>query len=275
MFFLRNDKIEVTIVDIDDGKVIARSMMKADEIPEFDPATTIHLNEIEYDVLEASPESKELCAKQKKLTLKVRRSVAQVAATEDILYTIPTIANDILPLVKEGKTGKNTFKVHEDDWRQFELISKSLSPVIESELAGIREVRQNLCTEEGFFKAIFVRKLIKTPLQGSNLRIDELQRQLKVRTVYDGISLINSAGILPGFVKDGFAFQGLNGTQVFGQAIDNVVVVANLSFASAGDTARCIDEVVKLLASHDLLCVDWLQAAVMATDIELKRALEP
>ncbi len=57
-----------------------------------------------------------------------------------ILFTTPTL-NDAIPTTTQGsRVPADCIQLHEDDWRQFELIPYSLKPDVDAELADINTI---------------------------------------------------------------------------------------------------------------------------------------
>lgn len=274
MFEFLKKKIEVTVIDADEGTVIAKSLLRPEDMPEkFDDVTTIHLENVEFDVVEAVPCERNEYKRSGKLTLRVRRAVAQMVAPQDILYTLPTICNDLGALVATVSSDSQNFEMHEDDWRQIELISKTHSKEIETELAGVEEVIRTKCVNSAF-QAIFVRKLIKSPLRGVQLTRSELDSYFSCRTRYDGIAYYVTSGTIPGAVKNGFAFQADSDSVAYGIETDGRVDVVGLQIPVTAKIDKLIDSLALVLSEKELLFVDWCFPIAVATKTELKRYFE-
>jgi len=275
MFGFGKKKVELTIINADDGSLIAKSTLEPDALPEtFDPTTTIHLQDVEFDVIEAEPSDRASYTKRGKLTLKVRKAVAQFVAPEDILYSLPTICNEIGKLVLASTEGKKLFEMHEDDWRQTELISKSLSKQIESELEGVNEIYREKHVPPGFFQAIYVRKQIKSPLEDQRISLADLKERLNASTTYDGIAFFTSAGLQPGMVENGFAFQTGDGIVVYGATATDVVSVIGLKVPVMSAQDAPAETFATLLSEWNLVLVDWCMAMAVGTRTELERYFE-
>lgn len=276
MFGFGKKKVEVTIVDADDGSLIAKSSLDPESVPElFDGATTMHFGDIEFDVVEAEPRDRASYSQNGKLTLKVRRAQAVLMAAEDIMYTLPTICNDIGNVVSANTKGKKFFEMHEDDWRQIELISKSLSDKIEFELNGVRQIYTEKLVPPGFFQAIFVRKEVREPLLNCIMSVSHLKAQLKASTEYDGIVYSNSTGMHPGgMVQNGFAFDGSGGVTVYGVADAECISTCGLKIRRNDDLISAADSFSSLLTEYDLVLVDWCRVTAVHTKTEVRRYFE-
>src|SRR5688572_21762880 len=115
--------IRVTFYSADTGQVFATSEIPASSLPEsFLVATTLHLGDEDWEVVSADPPTAEEFRKTGALSLRLRR-VARMDPNE-ILYSLPTLS-DAIPETDPGSraSGRRVLRLHEDDWRQIELIS--------------------------------------------------------------------------------------------------------------------------------------------------------
>ncbi|HEY9786541.1 MAG TPA: hypothetical protein V6D17_14125 [Candidatus Obscuribacterales bacterium] len=276
MFLFGGQKVEVTVIDIDDGSVITRTKQNPADLPErFDQATTVHLGGIEYDVVEAEPPDRATYSKSCQLLLKVRPATAQVAAPDDILFSLPTISNDLGAVVSADTKGRRLYEMHEDDWRQIEVVSKALSPKIELELAGIEEIYRERRVPAGFFQAIHVRKEIPEPLAGCHLSLSYFKSALKAATAFDCIAYFNTSGLPANeVIQNGFAFEGAGGIIYYGLAQKDAVSVAGLKVMAVADASLAADTLSTLLSEFELVLVDWCRQATIDTKAQLQRYFE-
>jgi hypothetical protein len=86
---------------------------------------------------------------------------------QDILFSLPTI-NDALPVRTTGTPPtKETVLIHEDDWRQFEFVSRIHRDEVDKELKDIDQIWKTQTVKTGeltVFRTIHVRKRIGVPL---------------------------------------------------------------------------------------------------------------
>jgi hypothetical protein len=67
----------------------------------------------------------------------------QLLNTKDVLFTIPTVSNEFPPISETPiKADLDTF-IFDDDWRQNEFPNFAALPLIEIEIQGIKNVRDN------------------------------------------------------------------------------------------------------------------------------------
>jgi len=273
IFGFGKQKVQMTVINADDGQFIAKSALRPEDIPErFDLETTIHLGDQEFHVVEADPIDRERYTKSGKLTLKVRK--VEYISPQEILFSLPTICNEIGAIVPADTIGKRILQMHEDDWRQIELISKSLSAKIEGELSSIEEIYREKRVAEGF-KALHVRKEIKEPLTSCNLTLTELKLKLEFTTVFDGIGYYTFGGPAEsGLVKNGFAFEGAAGLIVYGLVLNDVCTTIGITGSNVTDPEQAAGGMARLLANFELVLVDWCRASTPSSAAQLQRYFE-
>src|SRR5262245_58474807 len=92
------------------------------DLPEaFELDTTMHLGDAEWSVVKAMPLTRTEFAKTKLLTLRLRK-IERIPAG-DILFSLPSIC-DSIPGLGELPLTKEDFVLADDEWRQFELVSR-------------------------------------------------------------------------------------------------------------------------------------------------------
>lgn len=86
----------------------------------------------------------------------------------DILFSTSTLEDSLPADDGSSPAGDNCYRLHEDDWRQFEFIDASHSAQILSELAAIDKIWKEQSVPVGKdmtgFRNVHVRKLITKPL---------------------------------------------------------------------------------------------------------------
>lgn len=262
----------ITVIDADDGTVISKSKQQLDAIPlVFDRGTTIHLGDAEFDVLEAEPPDRETYSKLGRLTLKVRKAETQYINVNDVLFSLPTICNELPTVERQEKTAKSLLEIHEDDWRQIELVSNLLSERVDCQLEQIEAVYRNQRTAAGFFKSLHVRKDIRQPLANCKLPLTRLKTVVCMESEFDGFSFYNADGV----VKNGFALATAGGLYLYGTcAPDSTVNVIGLSTLKIHTPTEAASALVRLLSLDDLRLVDWCQVSFVQSEQQLIRYFE-
>lgn len=120
------------------GETIASDEVPLDSLPPSFQGmdTTLTVGDAQYKVVRGDPETRDAIAKAGKVTLTVRKLVA--VDPKAILYSVPTI-EDVQPsLVVAGSDETPSIRVHEDEWRQVELVHASHRAAVDAELEDIR-----------------------------------------------------------------------------------------------------------------------------------------
>jgi hypothetical protein len=236
--------IEVTFVDASTGQAFAQASVPASELPEtFELATTLHIGELEWRVESAEPETRAEYERTNKLELRLRK--VERIDPKTILFSLSTIENSSPASNGDPITG-DALELHEDDWRQLELISLAHEDAIDEELDAIGEIHLNHRAGPGFRK-IHVRKRIPEPLVPNALPVSELgalsARSLRLRG--------SERRIPDSFVRELGASAALYGIADRG---DVRVLGLRVEGALEDDALKLLE---RLQREHSLLFVDW------------------
>jgi hypothetical protein len=272
----KSERVEVTIVN-GDGKVLTETTQSLEDIPErFDAQTTIDLGPLKFMIVEASPADRNGCKFSGKLTLKVQPIVS--INPNDILYSLPTIAYSIGSEIPFEADGKGILVMHEDDWRQVELVSSSLSAEIAAEFSAIAKIFEKRRVD-GAFPSIHVRESVEGPLAGKDISLSEL-RCFEAATVFDGVSFaqpgINGITHIKSVVSGGFALQVNGGMVLYGQVVKdsagsefiNALAVAD---AKPSNLELAATTIAQLCKEHNLVLVDWCRCLSLSSPAEVLR----
>ncbi len=264
--------VEVFFVDATTGKVFAQASMPPESLPEtFARDTTLNLAGQDWRVVKAEPITAKEFTRTGKLVLTLEKVMTMPA--RNILYTLPTICDE-MPGIAQGTTkqGKNVFEMHEDDWRQIELVSHSYLEMINSQFSEIvRIFKDHGVRGDKFlgFRDIYVRKGIRTPIQ-TQFALSELYAVFPVsRSDYDGIAYRQADGLITG----GFAFK-IDPLTVYGQQIDGLIKALGIQFSvgKVSDSIAVAAYFETIMSAHDLCLVDWCKTIAVNAEIEdLKR----
>jgi hypothetical protein len=237
--------IHVQLIDAASGTPLGEADLPAEQLPEsFATPTTLHLGNSDWQVEHAEPVTREAYVASGRLRL-VLRKLERVNPRE-LLFSLPTLENTLPPHI-DGDAS-HAFVMHEDDWRQHELIASRWQPEIASELAAIRAIH---AARVGVgFPHLHVRKHVPEPLSGVELALSEVERALGEVVRRD-----LAFGGQPGIVEGGFAFVRGDGA-VYGLAQDGLVTVLGVKGAT---TAAAL---AALASQHALVVVDWCRAIV-------------
>jgi hypothetical protein len=222
--------VHVVLVDAATGKTIGESDLPEDQLPEtFELATTLGVGGAQWTVERAEPMTRAAYAKSQHLRLELRKIV--MVDPKAILFSLPTLETTQPPL-HPGDLA-NALSIHEDTWRQIELVARRFEPEIAAERSAIHAVM--LERSGAGYKRLHVRERIPEPLAGVGLELASLYSATELRPLAIGTQL----------VAGGFAY----GDAIYGRAVDGVVT----ALCALADPA-----VLQAIAvEHDLVVVDW------------------
>ena len=251
--FGKSNTVKVQFIDSSTGNVFAISEMPSDQLPKtFEVQTTMHLDNEDWTVEEAIPAHSKEFRKTGNLTLKMSKVVYM--DPKDLLYTLPSISNEIPAYANSSLYHDFDYSIVEDDWRQMEFLNKSSMPRIEIEIAKIEKVKGNDSEEvnEDFtaFKNCHVRDTIGEP----NLAIDIEKLKFILKT-----EKVGSLKISENYVEKGFTLK-TEATTFYGQ-LENKVVS---QFCIGEFSDLTVNEIQNLVDELDLLFVGWYHCQIIS-----------
>jgi hypothetical protein len=252
--------VSVEFVDASSGEIFARTRMPADQLPpSFGPDTPVDIAGNAWSVVRADPPTAAEFSAAGRLVLTLHR--IERVSPHDMLYSLPTIC-DALPAAAPHAPRGDCLTLHEDDWRQVELVSAGLDGVVQAEFAAIRLIfmDQAVAGPDGRvvgFRRLHVRAEPAAPLACA-LPAAELPHRLPaVRRSYSCVAVGGAAA------AGAFAF-GLGPLCLYGVAAAEAVTVLGLHPDTRG-TRAVVDNAAAGLASlmrtYDLTLVDWCRRA--------------
>jgi len=248
--------IQVTFCDAASGAVFGQAEMSAANIPKsFEAHTTLNLEGQDWEVVTAEPMTRDEYEKAGTLRLTLRKVRIGTISPKNVLFSLPTIC-DKIPGIDPGtsKLGKKTVELHEDDWRQVELVAQCHQAEIDVCLSHIRRIYTEQRTDNGFFRKLHVRKEVAAPLEGGGLLFTDLRRFLPTLTALDGLSYRGVAGL----IADGFAFESAFGLRLYGVRQGVAVTILGLSVEHAGpQVERDGPSLATLMRANELCLIDW------------------
>ena len=257
--------VEVQFVDASTGQCFARSDVPAEQLPAtFDVDTTLSLAGDSWSVVRAEPCTAVEFLAGGRLMLTLSRVMS--VSPHDILYSLPTLC-DGLPAIDPATAGVDLLQLHEDDWRQLELVSIDLADVVAAELAAVRrvyDVHAVTGADGGLagFRDLHVRRRPEAPLIPP-LPVTTIRQMLPAHQTFAGVGF----GGGPETAVDSFAF-GYGPINVYGLAAGDTITVLGLQigrapFSAANDTAAGLEGVMRAFA---LTLVDWCRCTVVDAD---------
>jgi hypothetical protein len=260
--------IHVTFIDADTQMPFAQSEVPLDRLPEtFEMDTTMHLGDDDWHVVKADPLTTAEFAQTGKLVLTLAK--VQQVSPKDILYSLPTLNNDLPRVIGGAQQGQRIFTMHEDDWRQIEFISTTHTDAIHAQIGEIRRIfdEESVQTERfTAFRRLFVRKEIPAPI-ADPLPLAQVQSLFAANsTSYDGLAI----GTTTDLVEGGFALD-LAGIVLYGQQHEGNVTALGLAMGSGGSAnpATMAGLFAALMRQYSLSLVDWCSMLVLPADSDL------
>src|SRR5581483_4190115 len=99
------------------------------------------------------------------------------------------------PLAPGTTKHGNVLELHEDDWRQVELVARSQGVEVCRCLGHIDRIYAEERTPGGAFRQLHVRTEVAEPLPDSRLRLEEVRAAFGARlTAFDGLGYRQAAG---------------------------------------------------------------------------------
>ena len=251
--------ISVTFIDDVSSATMATLDLPIANLPEtFELETTLHLGDDDWTVANAQPQTKPEFASSGKLVLRLRK--AERVAISDILYSLPSIC-DRLPAVVDTPPAEVDLILAEDDWRQFELVSRAFSDEVDAEIAEIRAIHENKSVSVGW-KEIHVRKRPDPPIAST------LSRQ-NIDRAFGGVTF-HRVCLAGSPIVSGFSFRAAD-LRCYG--IEEEGAISVLGIAQETATGEAVEAVARIAHEFDLELVHWCRCVRAAWDDPLFRQL--
>ncbi|MFJ8041290.1 hypothetical protein ACIRBX_12375 [Kitasatospora sp. NPDC096147] len=248
--------IVMVFVDEADGLPLGKAEYPAEELPEFRPGAGLGVGEHLWEVLRTEPADRAGVLAAGRAVVSVRR--VEKVDPRLVGYTIPTMLADLPPLVPAVGGSEDDLVIHEDDWRQVELIERRQLAGVEAELRAVRRIwaenarRLGSGGEERWgFTELHQRRGPAEPLVGA-LTLERLYALLPVSRTYEGVALRQEQGR----VADSFAVE-VGSAVLYGRSVAGRVSALGLVVAVAPGE---VPGLAGLMAEYDLVLVDWCAA---------------
>ncbi|MBO0803191.1 MAG: hypothetical protein J2P25_08975 [Nocardiopsaceae bacterium] len=265
------DAVKVIFIDGADGGEVGRSNLPADQLPEtFGAGTNVDIDGTSWLVERAEPESAAQWRASRTLTLTLRRASSPAVPARDILFSLPSIC-DVLPAVADNQSRADALEIHEDDWRQVEMVADSLSGMIQSELRAIQatyDERARRASDGGIigFDSIHVRAQLARPLPVPLSLRQVLSMLPRPSRQYAGVAFEG----MPGVAVDSFAM-AFGGVSLYGLADGDAIESLCLGRREVPEVPDAgppglIPGLRAVLDAFDLVIIDWCQCSVIGPD---------
>jgi hypothetical protein len=257
--------VAVEFVDSATGECFARSDIPAPRLPAtFLVDTTLSLAGEPWSVVRAEPPTAAEFRASGRLVLTLSRVTS--VSPDDILYSLPTLC-DRLPALAPASADLDPLQLHEEDWRQVELVSAGLVDVVQTELAAIQHVHQEnaVTAPDGSlvgFRRLHVRTAPAVPLSPP-LPEARLWELLPVHRTYPGVGFAST----PGIATDSFAYAS-GPINVYGLRAGGHVGVLGFQVTGSGSeaVADAAAGLAGLMRAFSLVLVDWCRCAIVGPD---------
>jgi len=230
--------------------------MPSGDLPaSFEASTSLNMGGQDWQVAAADPVTRAEFAETGEQRLTLRKVTIKTVPLGDLLFSLPTISDVVAPIAAgTTKLRKEVLEMHEDDWRQVELVARTQQPQVAAELAAVSRIHAEERTPNGFFKKLHVRKEVARPLAGCRLSVADVRRHFAAHRPLEGIAYRGVAGLVEG----GFAFATAGGVRVYGVESDGAVEVLGLYLDQVvPDVEADGRALAALLRAQGLCLVDW------------------
>lgn len=250
-------KIAVTFIDDVTNETIGVTKMPPGDLPEtFEIATTLHLGDVDWSVVDATPRTRAEYSKSGSLTVRLRR--IEKIDPGKLLYSLPSICDYIPPLGNEP-VSKDDCLLAEDDWRQLELVAGQFVAEADAEIDAIRRIHEHAKAQVGW-REIHVRRRPEPPIPGT-LTLGDVSRAFGGELAFRGVSYYGAKTRIEG----GYAFTAADGLRCYGTAQDErVTVLGIVQTAMASPPDRSIKCLAELAREFKLDLIHWCRCARVA-----------
>ena len=180
-----------------------------------------------------------------------------------ILFSVPTISNDLAPLDKVKTTPSATdFTFHEDDWTQVEFLPRSQLHVVERMLQQYKTFEAANRAQYGW-RETYLRRFERIDVIHGTEALKQLQTILGVKA--GPAPVLFSSNAVTGRVTNGFSLPFGRSVTLYGYTnVGSILVLGALVGPNPGDT-KLVEAFQKLNAKEGLILVDWRQQLVLVS----------
>jgi hypothetical protein len=261
---LFSGNITVLFIDDESGAAFATSEVPSAELPDsFEIATTLHMGDDDWTIVQAEPRTRAEYTKSGSLTLRLRR--VERIDPRDLLFSLPSICDRLAPVGTDPLVGDECL-VGEDDWRQFELVSRQFSDESDAEIRAIRHIHEQERAGVGWRK-IHVRGRPDPPIVAALTRQD-IDRSFGGGIIFRGVSYLGAGSP----IESGYSFTAPDGLQCYGiEQAGRVTVLGIVRATPTPPPIRSADALAEIARQFDLDLVDWCRCGRTSWDTPLFR----
>jgi hypothetical protein len=243
-------KITVTFINDATNETIGVTQIPPNDLPEsFELETTMHLGDSSWIVADVVPKNRVEYSKSKKLTLRLNQVLSVDPQT--ILASLPTICDYIPGLGNQALTDQELI-LHEDDWQQFEFVSRQLVSEIDQEIESIRQIYAHESVGVGFRK-LHVRKLIKKSI-ACDFTLSDIMEILGIQAASNGVTYQRATSQ----IEAGFSITAPDGLRLYGLTENSTIsVLAIAEEVLEHPPEQSIVALQSLASKFDLELLHW------------------
>ena len=180
----------------------------------------------------------------------------QTLNPDDILFSVPTLSNDLPNLLGiDQAPDEHDFFLNEDDWSQLEFFSGDRLEEMQRMLGELKEFEAAHRCEAGWRK-VYVRNIARLPMANGSLTVDDITKQLNAKPGRAPM-LYQAPNTLTGQVEHGFSMQIGGNISLYGYTEGEDISILATSLGAQADNARLAHAFMQLHASLGLIMVDW------------------
>ena len=213
-------KVKTTFIDDETGSTIGVTRMVAEDLPEtFEIQTTMHIGDVEWEVVSARPQTRTQYAKSRCLTLRLRKM--EWIDPASILYTLPSICDGI-PALGDKPFSTDDCMLHEDDWRQLELVARQHGEEIEEQIFAIRQIHEHHSVDLGW-NSVHCRSKPDPPIPAS-FDVQDICRFFGSNAPIRGVTYTGAQTT----IATGFSIKPCDGLTLYGLSPNDGVTVLGI-----------------------------------------------
>jgi hypothetical protein len=187
----------------------------------------------------------------------------QTTDPRSILFSIPTLSDDIAPLepvLRQPST--SDFVFHEDEWSQVEFFPKSQLREVQRLLTEYKPFEQAHRVQHGW-REVCVRKVQRVPVLSGAQSIQRLEKVLGVKA--GPAPMLFSSNAVTGRVKDGFSLPLGGNVTLYGYVGRQGIPILGAIVGRNPDDRKLTEAFIKLNSSDRLVLVDWRSQLVLVS----------
>jgi hypothetical protein len=187
----------------------------------------------------------------------------QTIDPKSILFTTPTLSNDIAELEPVTKKPVSTdFVFPEDEWSQVEFFTKDRLAEVQKLLKEYKPFEQTHRAQYGW-REVYVRKIQRALIVTGAQPVQQLERLLGVKAA--GAPILFSSNSISGRVKEGFSLPLGGNVTLYGYVAGQGIRVLGAIIGENPDDFNLTQAFMKLNANSGLILVDWRAQAVLVS----------